>query len=100
VLVSGLRFGFTYANAKCDHENTHGTAEDCPEVRGDRLPVEVKGDSSSAIANARRSISSAFGRGMIVTNSRLDLEHGIPTVPASLFLASLGERPERKPTSI
>jgi len=75
-------------------------AEDCPDVRGDRLPVEVKGDSSSAIANARRSISSAFGRGVIVTDSRLDLEHGIPTVPASLFLAALGERPERKPTSI
>ena len=75
-------------------------AEPSPDVRGDRLPVEVKGDSISAIANARRSISPVFGRGVIVTSSRLDLEHEIPTVPAPIFLAALRERPERKPTSI
>src|SRR5690606_11276450 len=47
-------------------------AESAPGVRGDRLPVEVKGDSASGIANARRSISPVFGRGIIVTNSLLD----------------------------
>ena len=75
-------------------------AESAPGVRGDRLPVEVKGDSTSGVANARRSISPVFGRGVIVTNSLLDLEHDIPTVPAPVFMAALRERPERKPTSI
>jgi predicted AAA+ superfamily ATPase len=75
-------------------------AEESPGVRGGRFPVEVKGDSASTIANARRSISPVFGRGVIVTGSRLDLEHEIPTVPAPIFLAALRERPQRKPTSI
>lgn len=75
-------------------------AESAPGVRGDRLPVEVKGDSASGIANARRSISPVFGRGIIVTNSLLDLEHDIPAVPAPVFVAALRERTERKPTSI
>lgn len=74
--------------------------EERPDVRGSRLPVEVKGDSASAVANARRSIGPVFGRGVIVTGSRLDLGHEIPTVPAPIFLAALRERPERKPTSI
>ncbi len=75
-------------------------AESAPGVRGDRLPVEVKGDSASGVANARRSISPVFGRGVIVTNSLLDLDHEIPTVPAPVFVAALRERTERKPISI
>jgi uncharacterized protein len=75
-------------------------AEQFSGVRGGRFPVEVKGDSATTIANARRSISPVFGRGIIVTGSRLDLEHEIPTIPAPVFLAALRERPERKPTSI
>jgi len=71
-----------------------------PGVRGDRMPIEVKGDSASAIANARRSISAAFGRGIIVTRSRLDLENPIPTIPIPVFLAALRERPERKPIAL
>lgn len=70
-------------------------AEATPHVRGDRLPVEVKGDGSSGIANARKSISRVFGRGIIVTDSLLDLDHEIPAVPAPVFLATLRERPER-----
>jgi predicted AAA+ superfamily ATPase len=75
-------------------------AEDVPGVRGDRLPVEVKSDSASSVANARRSISPVFGRGLIVTNSLIDLEHEIPAVPAPVFLAALRERVDRKPLSI
>lgn len=75
-------------------------AESATGVRGDRLPVEVKGDSASGIANARRSIGPVFGRGVIVTNSLLDLEHEIPTVPAPIFVAALRERVERRPISI
>jgi uncharacterized protein len=75
-------------------------AEGYPGARSGRLPLEVKGDSASAIANARRSIRPVFGKGIIVTTSRLDLAHEIPTVPAPLFLAALHERPERKPTSL
>jgi uncharacterized protein len=74
-------------------------AESAPGVRGDRLPVEVKGDSASGVSNARRSISPVFGRGVIVTNSLLDLEHEIPAVPAPVFVAALRERTERKPIS-
>ncbi len=75
-------------------------AEDRPDVKGDRFPIEVKGDSLSSIANARRSISPVFGRGVIVTSSRLHLDHEIPTVPAPVFLAALRERSERNPTSL
>lgn len=75
-------------------------AEDVTGVRGDRVPIEVKGDSTKGISNARRSISPVFGRGMIVTNSLLDLEHEIPAVPAPLFVAALRERTVRKPISI
>lgn len=75
-------------------------AEDVTGVRGDRVPVEVKGDSNKGISNARRSISPVFGRGMIVTDSLLDLEHDIPAVPAPLFVAALRERPVRKPISL
>jgi predicted AAA+ superfamily ATPase len=75
-------------------------AERSPGVRGDRIPVEVKGDSRGTIGNARRSISAAFGRGVIVTASRLDLDHEIPTVSAPIFLAALRDRPERKPISM
>jgi uncharacterized protein len=75
-------------------------AEDVTGVRGNRVPIEVKGDSSRGISNARRSISPVFGRGIIVTNSLLDLEHEIPAVPAPLFVAALRERPVRKPMSI
>src|SRR5690606_27904628 len=38
-------------------------ADDVPAASGERLPIEVKGDSRSAIANARRSISPTFGDG-------------------------------------
>ncbi len=75
-------------------------AERSSGVRGDRIPVKVKGDSRGTIGNARRSISAAFGRGLIVTASRLDLDHEIPTVSAPIFLAALRDRPERKPISV
>lgn len=76
------------------------TAEEVPGVRGGRFPVEVKGDSTKAISNARKSIGAAFGRGIIVTESLLDLEHPIPAVPAPLFLAALWERTERRPVTL
>lgn len=75
-------------------------AEHSSGVRGDRVPVEVRGDSLGAIANARRSISPVFGRGVIVTASRIDLDHEIPAVSVPIFLAALRERPERKPISM
>lgn len=90
------------AGSVCFWKSGRGTeidyviAEATPHVRGDRLPVEVKGDSSSSVGNARKSISRAFGRGIIVVDSLLDLEHEIPAVPAPVFLAVLRERPERK----
>jgi uncharacterized protein len=66
---------------------------------GDRLAVEVKGDSTASISNARKSISRVFGGGVIVTESYLDLENKIPAVPAPVFLSVLRERPERKSAS-
>jgi len=75
-------------------------AEATQHGHGHRLPVEVKGDASRNVGNARKSISRAFGRGIIVTESLLDLEHEIPAVPAPVFLAALRERPERRSTSL
>lgn len=75
-------------------------AEDVAGVRGDRVPVEIKGDSRTAIANARRSIAPVFERGVIVTDSLLDLDQPIRAVPVHVFLAALRDRPERKPFSI
>jgi uncharacterized protein len=76
------------------------TAEDVVGVRGGRFPVEVKGDSASAISNARKSIGAAFGRGVIVTESVFDPDHAIPAVPVPVFLAALRERSERKPVAL
>jgi hypothetical protein len=71
-----------------------------PEGSEGRFPIEVKGDSTSQIANARKSMGAAFGRGLVITESHLDLEHRIPAVPAPVFLALLPERVERKPVSL
>lgn len=63
-----------------------------------RLPIEVKGDSARAVSSARKSIGAAFGRGLIVTASLLDLDHPIPAIPAPVFLAGLTEHLEREPS--
>jgi uncharacterized protein len=64
-------------------------------LRGPRLPIEVKGDSRTAISNARKSILPVFGRGLILTDTVLDLESDIPAIPTAVFLALLPERPMR-----
>jgi predicted AAA+ superfamily ATPase len=65
-----------------------------------RLPIEVKGNSAPAIANARRSLSAAFGRGIVVTASVFEPDEPIPAIPAPVLLAALKERPERKPIAV
>lgn len=76
------------------------TAEPVQGLRAERFPIEVKGDSATAIANARRSISAVFGRGLIVTERLFQPDHVIPAIPAPVLLAGLTERTERKPLSI
>lgn len=62
-----------------------------------RLPIEVKGDNAPSIANARRSLRAAFGRGIVVTASVFEPDQRIPAIPAPVLLAALKEQPERKP---
>lgn len=68
------------------------------ESPAERFPVEVKGDASSSIANARKAIRQSFGSGLVTTRTRLDLEGDpdVPAVPVSVLLALLGERPARR----
>lgn len=68
------------------------------ETPAERFPVEVKGDASSCIANARKAIRQTFGSGLVTTRTRLDLseETDVPAVPVSVFLALLGDRPARR----
>lgn len=62
---------------------------------GRRLAIEVKGDSRTGIANSRKSIRPVFGRGLIATDTLLDLEADIPAIPTAVLLALLPERPAR-----
>ncbi len=66
-------------------------------IRKDQNPVvvEVKGDNSTKIRNARRAIKQTFERGVIVTDTVINLEDSVPAVPVSMFLALLKENPVR-----
>ncbi len=70
-------------------------AERVPGGRTPRFPVEVNGDASTDVSRARQSISRVFGRGLVATNTRLDLDDDIPAIPVPVVLAALRERPER-----
>lgn len=63
--------------------------------RKDRFPVEVKGDSATAISAARKALGQSFGTGVILTTSVMELEKAIPTIPMAVFLACIRERFER-----
>ncbi|MEX0836728.1 MAG: ATP-binding protein [Gemmatimonadota bacterium] len=63
--------------------------------RGGRVPIEVKGDGRTAINRARLAIAKAFGSGIVVSRTHLDLEHAVPVIPAAVFLAALPEVQER-----
>jgi predicted AAA+ superfamily ATPase len=67
---------------------------------GSRLPVEVKGDSRSGVASAVASIRRAFGRGMVISRTRLERHGDVLVVPAAVLLAGLTERTERRLTTL
>lgn len=68
-----------------------------PEAPSARFPIEVKGDASTGVSNARKAIRQTFGSGVVTTRTRLELDENpdVPAVPAAVFLAVLGETPER-----
>ena len=68
--------------------------------RGPNFPVEVKGDAKAGISGARKSMQQTFGRGVVVTRTRFDWAHEIPAIPLGVFLASLGDRPQRTAASL
>ena len=70
-------------------------ADPAATAAGRRLAIEVKGDSRTGIANARKSIRPVFGRGLIATDTLLDLESDIPAIPTAVLLALLPDRPAR-----
>jgi uncharacterized protein len=65
-----------------------------------RIPVEVKGDGATAVRSAVTSIERSFGRGIVLTRTRLDLSGPARLVPASVFLAALPERTERRMSTL
>ena len=92
--------GLGYWRATSGREIDFVVPEQTEEVRGNRIPVEVKGDGQTAISNARQAIDRVFGRGIILTKTILDLDHRIPAIPVSVFLAALPEHPVREPLSV
>lgn len=69
-------------------------------IGGTHFPVEVKGDSKTGISGARKSIQQTFGRGVVVTRQRFDWSPDVPAVPLGVFLAALGDRPQRTAGSL
>lgn len=65
-----------------------------------RIPVEVKGDSTRGISGARLSIRRTFGQGVVVTRKRFDWQPDVPAIPLGVFLAALGDRPQRTAGSL
>ena len=63
--------------------------------RNGRLPVEVKGDSRTAISHARLAITRSFGEGLVLSRTVFEPEGEVPVLPVSVFLAALTESPER-----
>jgi len=63
--------------------------------RGGRLPLEVKGDSASAISFARRAIERSFGEGIVVSRTVFDGNGPLPIIPVYLPLAALQDLPQR-----
>ena len=56
----------------------------------------MKGDSRTAISNARKSIRSVFGRGIVATETLFEPDHDIPAIPVPVMLAALQASPERR----
>lgn len=67
---------------------------------GAYFAVEVKGDSKSGISGARKAIQQTFGRGLVVTRTQFDWTPDVPALPLGVFLAALGDRPQRSAASL
>ncbi|MEX2466747.1 MAG: hypothetical protein WD995_07535, partial [Gemmatimonadota bacterium] len=63
--------------------------------RGGRMPIEVKGDNEGAISRARLAISKAFGSGLVLSRSRMELDGEVPVLPAPVLLAGVAETTRR-----
>ena len=66
------------------------------EIRLARLEAIAPSSSSSGIAGAVPSMECAFGRGPVMTRTRLEARGDVLMVPAAVILAGLVERTERK----
>jgi predicted AAA+ superfamily ATPase len=56
-----------------------------------RFPVEVKGDNSTGISNARLAIKRSFQHGVVVSRSRFDWASDVAVLPVWMVLAGLRE---------
>jgi predicted AAA+ superfamily ATPase len=63
-----------------------------------RLPVEVKGDNSTGLSQARAAIKTRFGHGLVLSRTVLDWRSDVATIPVWAFLAGLHEQPKRSIT--
>lgn len=63
--------------------------------QGGRMPIEVKGDSDSAIGRSRLAIASAFGEGVVASRTVFDPDGDVPVIPIPILLAGLAETPMR-----
>lgn len=63
-----------------------------------RLPVEVKGDNSAGLSQARAAIRTRFQEGLVLSRNVFDWRQDIATLPVWAFLAGLREQPARRIT--
>lgn len=63
-----------------------------------RLPVEVKGDNSAGLSQARAAIKARFEHGLVLSRTVFDWRPDVATIPVWAFLAGLRERPRRSIT--
>lgn len=60
-----------------------------------RVAIEVKGDNTGDISDARQAIRRTFGDGAVVTRTVYDWADDVPVIPLGVFLAAVGDRPQR-----
>lgn len=89
-----------YWKSRRGHEIDFVVAASAEGLKASRLPIEVKGDGKRGLAAARQSIAHSFGRGIIVSRTVFDPDPTIPTIPAAVFLATLGERTQRREAAL
>lgn len=98
-LPGGIGYWKSSDNREIDFIVPRGNVPDDEDTmlpKRDRIAVEVKGDNAKHISAARLSIRRTHGRGVVLTRTVFDWHEDVPAIPVSVFLATLGDRPQRE----